>query len=491
METIKVRWSSALDDDAFIVEESATGQPMARVRGAGAEQVDAAVRAAHRAQRDWRQRTGAERAGYLRQAARLLSGKTEELARLLSRENGKPMAAALRMDLVSLVSSFEFFAGLAERPTGEFMDYGNLYTATVREPFGVVAAIIPFNWPPIHVGAKIAPALAAGNTVVLKPGEQAPLTAMRIVELLNEVLPPDVLHVLPGHGATVGAALTTHPLIRKISFTGSPGVGALVQAAAAKKHVPVLLELGGKNPIVVMPDADLDKVAADCVEGAFFNKGEACTAASRVLVHDSCAAALAEKIAGIVGGIEVGDGLDARTEVGPLVSRQQQRKVLACIDQALAQGARLIARGRLPEDPRLRDGFFVAPTVLGGVTPAMDAFREEIFGPVLGLTTFFDENEAIELANDTDFGLVAAVYSQNVTDALRIAREIEAGIVYINNYRRGMIGTPFGGTKASGYGREHCADTLKEYSYVKSLRIPSGRGDIPVWMGNKPGTPSS
>ncbi|GAA5233206.1 aldehyde dehydrogenase [Verticiella sediminum] len=482
-EPVRVRWSSGSTADRFTVEEAATGRQMALVQGCGEAEVDRAVRVADAAFRqDWRLRTGADRAQFLRRAAQRLAAHKEELARLLCRENGKPMKDALRMDLTSLVASFEFFAALAERPGGEFVDYGNLYTATVREPFGVVAAILPFNWPPIHAGAKIAPALAAGNTVVLKPGEQAPLTAIRIVELLNDVLPDDVLHVVPGAGPAAGIALTHHPLVRKISFTGSPGAGAQVLAAAAGRHVPVLLELGGKNPVVIFEDADLEQAAADCAEAAFFNKGEACTAASRILVHETCMARFVDRLCSHVRGLRVGDGLHAETEVGPLVSRPQQQKVLAHIRQAVAEGAAIAAQADLPTDPALADGFFVAPTVLTGVTPHMAAFTEEIFGPVVCVTPFGDEHEAVALANGTEFGLVAAVYTADAGRGLRVSRQIEAGIVFLNNYRRGMMGTPFGGTKASGYGREHCAATLHEYSYVKALRIPSGRGEIPGWF---------
>lgn len=482
MEVRRVRWSSDSPEDAFRVEEAATGELLAVVQGGGEAQVDQAVRAAHRAcQSDWRLRPPAERAKLLRKVAEKLAEHTEELSRLLSRENGKPLRDALRMDFVSLVTSFEFFAGLAERPAGEFVDYGNLFTATVREPYGVVAGILPFNWPPIHVGAKVAPALAAGNTIVLKPGEQAPLTAMRIVELANEVLPPDVLHIVPGAGPAVGVALTRHPLVRKISFTGSPAAGAKVLAAAAERHTPVLLELGGKNPVVIFDDADLDRAVQDCLEAAFFNKGEACTAASRILVHESREAEFVRRLAEQVRTLRVGDGLEPSTDVGALVSRAQQRKVLQAIDDAVAQGARIAVQAPLPDDPRLASGFYVAPTVLTDVSPAMSAFREEIFGPVVTITSFKDEQDAVTLANATEFGLVAAVYTANSERGLRLCRRIEAGIVFLNNYRRGMMGTPFGGTKSSGYGREHCAATMNEYSYVKALRIPSGHGDIPGW----------
>lgn len=483
MEKIKSRWSSDREQDSFVVDEAATGQPLAEVQGGGAAEVDQAVRSAHSAfHSHWRGRSGAERARYLRQGAVALSAHVPALSQLLSQENGKPARDALNGDLASLIWSFEFFATQAERMAGEFIDSGDMYTATVREPFGVVAGILPFNWPPIHLGAKVAPALAAGNTIVVKPGEQAPLTAMRITEILNDVLPPDVLHIVPGSGIEVGVALTTHPLVRKISFTGSPMAGAQVLAAAAARHTPALLELGGKNPVVIFEDADVDRAVRDCVDASFFNKGEACTAGSRLLIHESIASEFLTRFCTATERLRLGDGLDASTDMGPLASRAQKDRVLKHIENAIEEGAVVACRGSVPSDPRLRDGFFVAPTILTGVTPSMKAFQEEIFGPVACVTTFRTEEEAINLANGTDFGLVASVYSGDQTRALRISRRIEAGIVFVNNYRRFMAGTPFGGTKASGYGREHSAQTMNEFSYSKAIRIPSGTSEIfPNW----------
>ncbi|MBS0429444.1 MAG: aldehyde dehydrogenase [Proteobacteria bacterium] len=482
MEVLRSRWSSNEENHRFVVEESTTGRPLSVIQGGGHQEVDAAVRAAHAAFGEWRKLSGAERAKYLRKAAAVLAEEANDLARLLARENGKPARDALQGDLASLVWSFEFFAGQAERLSGSFSDGGDMYTATVREPYGVVAGILPFNWPPVHLGAKAAPALAAGNTIVFKPGEQAPLTAMRIVDILTDILPNDVIHIVPGRGPEVGIALTTHPLVRKISFTGSPGAGTAVLQAAAARHTPVLLELGGKNPVLVFEDADLDRVVADCVEASYFNKGEACTAASRLLVHASLAEAFIEKFSAAVKKLNVGCPLDPNTDVGPLVSRAQKDRVLAHIERAQADGATVAAQAKLPAAPENLDGFFVAPTILIGVAPHMAAFKEEIFGPVACVTTFASESEGVQLANGTDFGLVAAVYTRDQQRALRVAREIEAGIVYINNYRRRMAGTPFGGTKASGYGREHSAQTMDEYSYSKALRIPSGSTEIrPTW----------
>lgn len=476
----RTRWSSSRPEDRFQVYNPATGEVIATVQGGSPAEVDAAVRAAHAAFSRWRRVPARERGLLLLQASRKLADHADELAELLSRENGKPLRDARRFDVGALIHAFAFFGSLADKVAGEVLDMGEVYSMTVREPYGVVAGIIPFNWPPIHTGAKIAPALATGNTIVVKPGEQAPLTIMRIVELINEVLPPDLVHLVAGAGST-GHALTAHPLVRKISFTGAPTTGTAILKTAAERHVPVLLELGGKNPLIVLDDADLDRAVRDAVDAAFFNKGEACTAASRILLQAGIYDAFAERFAAAVRRLKVGDGRDPATHVGPLISAVQKKKVLEYIEIGKAEGACIIAEAPLPTDPRLANGYFVKPTVFAGMTPNMRIAREEIFGPVTGLMKFTDEEEAIAIANDTDFALVAGVFSRDLTKANRVARQVEAGVVFVNNYARGGNGTPFGGTKASGYGRERAAMTMNEFTYVKALRVPTGFGEVPQW----------
>lgn len=479
----RTRWSSNACEDLFDVDNPATGRVFARVQGSSADEVDAAIHAAHAAFPSWRETAARRRGELLLAAGNHLKKHAAELAELVSRENGKPVRDALAFDVASLIASFAFFASLCGKmeEEDEHADLGFVTSRTVREPFGVVAGIIPFNWPPIHTGAKVAPALAAGNVIVLKPGDQAPLTIMRIVELLNEILPPDLVHVLPGVGPSIGKALTSHPLVRKISFTGAPSTGTAVLRAAAERHVPVLCELGGKNPLVVMPDADLDQAIRDALDGGYFNKGEACTAASRLLVHEAVHDAFVERLASAVRRLRSGDGAEAGTHVGPLISRAQKEKVEAYIRIGVNEGATIFAQSALPDDPKLAGGYFVAPTLFTGVTRNMRIAQEEIFGPVTCVMRFSDEAEAVAIANSTDFALVAGVYSGSDVTAQRMARSIEAGIVFINNYNRAMLGTPFGGTKSSGYGREHCADTLKEFSYSKAIRTPTGRVPVPVW----------
>jgi len=482
-ELTRSRWSSADDTDRFSVENPATGKVITSVQGGGKDQMNAAIESAHQAfARDWRWRTRTERAGLLLSCADVLEEHGNELADLLSLENGKPAIDARENDIRFLIGVFRFFGSIVDKlPSGDFHDTGSIYSATVLEPFGVVGAIIPFNWPPIHTGGKIAPALAVGNTVVLKPSEAAPLTVIRIVELCNQVLPPDVLHVVPGRGPVVGQALAANPRVKMMSFTGSTKAGSAVAQTAASHIAPALLELGGKNAFMVFDDGDVDRAVRDALEGGFYNKGEACTAASRVLVQTQVAEAFTSQLAAGVNALKVGAGNDSTTHVGPVVTRAQQSKVLEYIEIGRREGATVVAEGRLPSDPALGGGFFVPPTLLTDVRPNARVAQEEIFGPVVTVTTFETEEEAIAIANSSEYGLFAGIYTRDSERALRVARRIDVGVVLINNYFRGILGLPFGGTKHSGYGREHTIETLAHFGYRKVIRFPAGTGTWPQW----------
>lgn len=475
-------WSSGRSEDAFAVENPATGAVIATVSGGGAAEVDAAVRRARTAyEQVWRGTTARQRGALLLECARVIRAHADELALLETLEMGKPFAQARQFDLRFCADSFEFYGGLADKVPGDAFDLGPISAHTIHEPYGLVAGIVPFNWPPIHTAAKSAPALAAGNVVLLKPPEQDPLTIMRIVELLADVLPPGVLQVVPGLGPAAGSALAAHPLVERLSFTGSTPTGRAVLKLAADGLTPATVELGGKNPFVVFADADLDAAVRGAVEGAFFNQGEACTAASRLIVEDAVHDAFAERLAAAVERLRVGDGRDAGTHVGPLVTRAQQQRVLGHIEQAKADGATVLATAPLPADERFADGFWVAPTLFADVTPSMAIAREEVFGPVTALLRFSGEEEALALANDTPFGLVAAAYTRDHARSRRMARGIAAGVVMLNNYNRALLGTPFGGFGDSGYGREHAIESLREFTRTKNVREPSGIGTIPEW----------
>jgi acyl-CoA reductase-like NAD-dependent aldehyde dehydrogenase len=477
---VTTRWSSPEDEHRFEVFDPATGTLLARVAGAGPAEVDAAVRAAELAQPRWAARSLPERGAILQKIAAAVRQHAPELARLESSEVGKPVGQALEFDLRACAAVFDYFGGQLAAYTGEVRDSGPILDVIERHPYGVVGSVIPFNWPPIHTGGKAAPALAMGNAMIIKPGEQAPLTVMRLVEIISELLPDDVLHVVPG-GATTGASLVSHPAIRKISFTGAPGTGARIAGKAAENLIPTVMELGGKNALLVMADADLDLATRWIIEGGFFNQGEACTASSRILVHASVRDQLEERVAAVVPRLVVGHGADAATHVGPLVTREQQQRVVKYIEVGKAEGARVLAQARMPEDPRLADGFFVAPTVFADVKPDMRIAQEEIFGPVVTITEFSTEVEAIEIANGTDFGLVAGVFTRDQSTGIRVGRQLDAGLVFVNHYNRAMVGLPFGGVKHSGYGREHHVETLHEWSCSKTLRLVSGAGPVPEW----------
>ncbi|MFC5947537.1 aldehyde dehydrogenase family protein [Pseudonocardia lutea] len=477
---IRVRWSSMNDDDVFEVQNPATGETIAVIQGSGPDEVDAAVRAAHAGHLVWKERPPLERARYMHRIAQVLREHADEIAALETSDNGKPTTQARSFDCEAAVGLFEMYAGMMAAHPSHATNNGPLLDITTLEPYGVIGAIVPFNWPPNHTAGKIAPALATGNAVVLKPPEQAPLSVLRIIELIEEVLPDDVVHVVPGRGS-VGAAVASHPLVKKISFTGSPDTARLVLKTAAENLTPALLELGGKNPFIVFDDVDLDEVVPWIVEAAFFNQGEACTAASRILVHSSIYDEIAQRLGAAVARLRVGDGADAGTHVGPMVTEAQQQRVLNYLDIGVAEGAVIAAQADLPDDPRLAGGYYVRPTLLTGVTPDMRVAQEEIFGPVTAMIRFETEDEAVEIANGTAFGLVASVFSRDNGRAMRVSNAMRCGIVYVNHYNRKSVGVPFGGIGASGYGREHALETLGEFGFSKSLRIPNGLGEIPSW----------
>jgi acyl-CoA reductase-like NAD-dependent aldehyde dehydrogenase len=474
-------WRPSSSGETFEVHEPATGEVIAEAASCTEEDVDLAVASARRAyEEDWRWRTPRERGQLLLKVAELVREHADELARMETREMGKPLEQSRMFDVRFAGDVTEYFGGLADKLVGDFIPQGPVAAYTIPEPYGVIGAIIPFNWPPIHICGKAAPALAAGNTIVIKPAEQAPMTAIRLVELMNEILPPGVVNIVPGLGPA-GAALVSHPGVGKVSFTGSTATGRAVMRSAADNLTPTIMELGGKNPFIVFGDADLDLAVKGAIEGMYFNQGEACTAASRTLLHHSIKDAFMEQFCPAVERLVVGDGLDERTQVGPMVTKQQQQRVLDYVKIGEEEGAKVVAKGKLPDDPRLQNGYFVPPMVFDGVKTSMRIAQEEIFGPVATVLTFSDYDEAIAIANDTEFGLVAGVYTGDMATANRAARQIDAGIVFINNYNRAFLGTPFGGMKGSGHGREHGLETILDFVTTKSVRMPSGLGEIPTW----------
>jgi acyl-CoA reductase-like NAD-dependent aldehyde dehydrogenase len=466
--------------DTFEVLEASNGHAVARVVSADEALVHRAVMDSRRAYEEaWRHLPPKEKGALMRQVAARIRDHADELAEICAREVGKPKRDALRVDVTSSHSSFDYYSGLTEMIHGEILDQGAIEARVTYEPYGVVAAILPFNWPPIHFSKKCAPALAVGNTVVIKPGEQAPLTVLRLVEIANEVLPPGVLNAVCGLSA--GAMLASHPRVERISFTGATATGRKVMESAAKNLTFATLELGGKNAMIVLDDADLDEAVEIAIEGMFYNQGEACTSTSRILVHSSLYDAFARQFVEATSQLVIGDPLAPNTEIGPLVDSRQQTRVLHYAALGIEEGATPLYQGVLPEG--IEDaGFYVAPMVLGDVTKDMTVAREEIFGPVACLMRYESDNEAVEIANATDYGLTAAICTRDEVRASHLAERLEVGMVFINNYtRRNFIGSPFGGVKGSGYGREYGPETLHEFVRAKNVRFPSGRGSIPGW----------
>jgi acyl-CoA reductase-like NAD-dependent aldehyde dehydrogenase len=473
-------WVEVGDRETFGVVEPATGREIARVVNGDADLVADAVADSRRAFAEWRALAPRERGRLLRLVAATIREHLDELAELEAREVGKPRRDALRFDLSFCHAGYDYYAGLADTLRGEILDQGPIEARVVYEPYGVVAAILPFNWPPIHFTKKCAPALAAGNTVIVKPGEQAPLRVLRLVELANEVLPPGVLNAVPGVGA--GPALSAHPRVERITFTGATVTGQRVLRSAAENLTFATMELGGKNAVMVLADADLDLALDVVVEGMFYNQGEACTSTARILVHESIHDEFLERFSSATERLVVGDGLEPGTDIGAMVDAAQRDKVLGYLQSGLDEGARVVAQGQLPTDERLQGGFWVAPTVLAEVTPSMSIAQEEIFGPIACVMRFRDEDEAVEICNGTRYGLTAAICTTDEARAYRIAQRLEVGMVFVNNYmRRAFLGSPFGGQKGSGFGRENAAQTLHEFVRSKNIRFPSGRGEIPTW----------
>jgi acyl-CoA reductase-like NAD-dependent aldehyde dehydrogenase len=464
-------WADPRSGLHFKTINPATEEAITDVAEAGPEDVDAAVQAARKAFESgpWSKMSGADRGRILWKLGDLIEANVQELGRLETLDQGKTITESTRVDVPLAADCFRYYAGWTTKLEGEVIPVrAPSLNYTLREPLGVVGAITPWNFPILMAAWKIAPALAAGNTMVLKPAKETPLTALVIAELAIEAgLPPGVLNVLPGRGAVAGQALVEHPRVAKIAFTGSTEVGRDIMRRGADSLKRLTLELGGKSPNVVFADADLDMAVRGASNGIFYNKGEVCTAGSRLFLEESVHDAFLDRLQSHVGKLPQGDPLDPKTRLGPQVSEAQMRSILGYVDKGKAEGARLVAGGERPQGK----GYFVRPTIFTDVRNDMTLAREEIFGPVLAVLRFKELDDVLAQANDTVYGLAAAVWTKDIKKAHRTARQLQAGTVWINSYGLYDSAMPFGGVKQSGFGRELGRQGVLEYTQTKSIWV--------------------
>jgi len=448
-----------------------TGASLGKAADCGKDDIDAAVQAAKAAYKEWKRVPPLERAKMLKEIARVLRENAGELAMIDSADCGNPIAEMI-MDATIAAAQVEFFAGLVTEMKGASIPMGpDRLNFSVREPLGVVGRIVPFNHPFMFIAGKAAAPLAAGNTIVMKPPEQAPLSSLRLAELIDGLLPPGVFNLVPG-GKEAGAALASHPDVAKIALIGSVPTGKAVMRAASDTLKGVLLELGGKNALIAYPDADPDAVAGGLVGGMNFTWcGQSCGSTSRAFIHDKIYDAVLERVKVRIKHWKPGIPTDPATTMGAIINKTQFDRVMTYIDSAKSEGARLVTGGGRPSDPTLAKGLYIEPTVFAEVKPSMRIFKEEIFGPVVGVVKWSDEASMFEQVNSVEYGLTASIWTNDLTTAHRAAATVEAGFVWINDVSKHFIGTPFGGVKQSGIGREECIDELMAFTQEKNINI--------------------
>jgi acyl-CoA reductase-like NAD-dependent aldehyde dehydrogenase len=470
------KWVESASGKTFATINPSTGEVLAKVAEGGAEDIDRAVAAARKAHERgvWRDLPPSERAKALWRAGDLIEERAQEFAELESLDNGMPINDALLFHVPITAATFRYYAGWATKLEGGTQQTsfpGTYLSYTLRQPVGVVGQIIPWNFPLLMASWKVAPALACGNTVVLKPSEETPLSALLLAQILEEAeIPAGVFNVVPGFGETAGARLASHPHVDKIAFTGSTEVGKLIAKASAESNLKrVSLELGGKSPNIVFADADLGRAVSGAFLGIFFNQGQVCSAGSRLFVQEKVYDQTVDELTKTIDDLQLGPGIDPMTQMGPLVSKTQMDRVLGYINVGSKEGARLVAGGGRAEG--LGAGFFVKPTVFADVDGKMRIAREEIFGPVLAAIPFTDEDDLIAKANDSVYGLVAGVWTSDVKRAHRVAHALQAGTVYVNCYNVADPATPWGGFKQSGWGRELGGYALDLYTELKNVIV--------------------
>ncbi|MFT6407508.1 MAG: betaine-aldehyde dehydrogenase [Arenicella sp.] len=464
--------------DTFSTCYPGSGEKICDVEIAGQAEIDAAVAAAKQAFETWSQMPAAERGNILRRAGQILRERNQELAELETLDTGKAIAETNCVDVISGVEVLEYYAGVAQTLHGQHIDLPpNAFAMLRREPIGVCAGIGAWNYPIQIAMWKSAPALACGNTMVFKPAEQTPLTALKLAEIYSEAgLPDGVFNVVQGARDT-GSALISHKDVSKVTLTGSVETGKIVMAHSAKDLKKVTLELGGKSPVIVFDDAKIDNAINGILAANFYSTGQVCSNGTRVFVHQNIYQELISKLAERAKGIKIGDPFDPSTDMGPLVSAEHYEKVKAYMEIAKNSEARHVCGGDVPDAPELKGGFYITPAIFADCTDDMAFVEEEVFGPLLSILPFTDEDDVLRRANDTDFGLSGAVFTQDFSRAHRVANKIQAGIVWINEYNVTPAEIPFGGYKQSGIGRENGLQAIEYYTQLKT--IYANLGDIP------------
>lgn len=465
-------WTESASGETFETRDPTTGDPLAEVGSGNATDIGRAVSAAWEGYKEhWKGTNPGERQETLESIADLIEREFDAFARLETLDNGKPIREA-QADISLAADQFRYFAGLTRATAGDSIPSdGSRQVTTIKEPYGVVGAIVPWNFPLLMASWKLAPALAAGNAVVLKPAEQTPLSTLKLMTEIDEVVPDGVINIVTGFGPEAGEPLTSHPDVRKLAFTGSTAVGKQVMKHAAEHVTDITLELGGKNPIVVHPDVDLDRAVTTTIFAIFYNTGECCSAGSRLFVHDEIESEFVDRLISTSEDLTIGDPLLKETRLGPKVSESQAERTLGYVADAREDGATVLTGGGPPEDEALADGCFVAPTLISDLGHDHPAVQEEIFGPVLEIFSWDSYEEMIALANDTEYGLAAGVLTSDIQQAHRTARDLEAGTIWINQYNDFPPGMPFGGYKQSGIGRERARETMDQYTQTKSIDL--------------------
>jgi betaine-aldehyde dehydrogenase len=469
----------ARSGESFETLNPATGGAICMVQQAGFEDVQLAVESARRGLRVWSAMSGAERGRVLNRAAALLRERNDELARLEVLDSGKPIQEAVAVDVLSGADCIAYFAGLAAGIHGQHFDLGGAFAYTRREPLGVCAGIGAWNYPLQIACWKSGPALACGNAMIFKPAELTPLSAAKLAEIYTEAgVPNGVFNVVQGDGRT-GQLLSRHPGVAKVSLTGEVGTGKRVMADASQTLKQVTLELGGKSPLIIFADSDLDNAVSAAMMANFYTQGEICSNGTRVFVEKRLHNQFIDALLTRTRKLRIGDPMDPETHVGALISKQHMQKVLEYIEAGKAAGAQLLCGGGRPDDPALAGGNFVEPAIFDSCSDEMKIVKEEIFGPVMAVLTFDNEDEVVARANDTDFGLAAGVFTRDLQRAHRVVAKLQAGICWINNYNITPIEIPFGGYKQSGIGRENSHAAVEHYTQLKSVYVEMGDVDCP------------